>query len=125
MEASTEDSSQSTKNQVDTVAQTVIILPETAAEVVNVDAETMLVGKRDDTVLESDRVSLKPSTYISENLIDFWMSWIARKESKSMSSVPQLILLPLYCHKEWLDIFSKKITDHCTHGLSFVITGNH
>ncbi len=30
-----------------------------------------------------DREKLKPETYINDNLIDLWMCWITRKESRS------------------------------------------
>jgi Ulp1 family protease len=39
------------------------------------------------TLYKCDRETLQHSTYINDNVIDFWMCWVTRKESKSKCCV--------------------------------------
>ena len=39
------------------------------------------------TMYKCDRETLRHGSYINDNVIDFWMCWITRKESKSKSCV--------------------------------------
>ena len=46
------------------------------------------VGRKDIvTISKNDRMTLNPSTYVNDNVIDFWMAWLTRNVSDEVSSI--------------------------------------
>jgi hypothetical protein len=46
------------------------------------------VGRKDIvTISKMDRMTLNPSTYVNDNVIDFWMAWLCRNLSDEVSSI--------------------------------------